>query len=267
VDCSPSDAVAERYAGWLAAGLHVVTPNKHAGSGRFSRYRAIRDAARPGTAEFRYDTTVGAGLPVIQTLRELIAAGDDVRAIDGVLSGTLAWLCDRFDGRRPFSALVREAHAAGVTEPDPRDDLSGADAARKLVILARELSRPLTVDAVQVDDLVPEALRGAPLAEFLARLELLDPPLAARLAEARAAGGVLRHVVHWGADDGARVGLVVLPRHHPFADLASSENVVQFTTRARPRPVVVQGPGAGPAVTAERVLAELRRVAVPGGTA
>src|SRR5690606_32239867 len=135
VDCSASDAVAERHAGWLAAGIHVITPNKQAGAGPLPRYQAIREARALGGARFRYEATVGAGLPVISTLRDLLDTGDELLAVDGILSGTLAWLFNRFDGSQPFSELVREAHALGYTEPDPRDDLSGTDVARKLVIL------------------------------------------------------------------------------------------------------------------------------------
>ena len=138
VDCSASNAVAEHYPAWLAAGIHVITPNKQAGAGPLERYAAIREAGAHGAARFRYEATVGAGLPVISTLRDLLDTGDELIAIDGILSGTLAWLFNKFDGSKPFSELVREAHALGYTEPDPRDDLSGMDVARKLVILARE---------------------------------------------------------------------------------------------------------------------------------
>src|SRR5690606_1837730 len=138
IDCSASDATAQKYPEWLAAGIHVVTPNKHAGSGSWQRYSALREAQRRSGARFGYEATVGAGLPVILTLRNLIATGDTLHAIDGMLSGTLAWLFNRYDGSVPFSALVREARELGYTEPDPRDDLSGLDVARKLVILARE---------------------------------------------------------------------------------------------------------------------------------
>src|SRR5690606_620057 len=124
-----SSAVADRYAGWLAGGIHVVTPNKHAGAGPSARWRAIRNAAASG-ARFRYEATVGAGLPVIPTLRDLLDTGDELLAVEGILSGTLAWLFNRYDGSTPFSRLVREAHALGYTEPDPRDDLSGTDVAR-----------------------------------------------------------------------------------------------------------------------------------------
>ena len=139
---------------------------------------AKRNASAAGVS--CYEATVGAGLPVILTLRSLLDTGDDLHGIDGMLSGTLAWLFNRYDGSQPFSALVREAQALGYTEPDPRDDLSGLDVARKLVILAREAGRALSVEDVDVESLVPVELRQVSREEFLARLEELDAPMQAR---------------------------------------------------------------------------------------
>ncbi|MBS1153368.1 MAG: thrA, partial [Myxococcaceae bacterium] len=159
IDCSAGNVVAEQYAGWLARGIHVITPNKQAGSGPWERYAAIRAAAAKGSARFRYESTVGAGLPVIQTLRDLVDTGDEVLAVEGIFSGTLAYLFNRFDGSTPFSELVRTARELGYTEPDPRDDLSGLDVARKLVILARENGWQTSLEAVELENLVPVALR------------------------------------------------------------------------------------------------------------
>lgn len=271
VDCSASEAVADRYAGWLATGLHVVTPNKLAGSGPLSRWRAIRDAAACGSARWRYEATVGAGLPVIQTLRDLLDTGDTLQAIDGMFSGTLAWLCNRHDGRQPFSVLLRQAHALGYTEPDPRQDLAGTDVARKLVILAREAGWPLSLQEVEVESLVPPALAALPPEAFLERLAAgplaeLDEPLAGRLDQARASGGVLRHVASLDAHGRAKVGLQVLPTRHPFAHTQLTDNIVQLrTARYCDNPLIVQGPGAGPQVTAAGVFADVLRVAEAQG--
>lgn len=266
IDCTASSAVASHYAQWLARGIHVVTPNKQAGAGELTRWREIREASRGNGTRFRYEATVGAGLPVIQTLRDLIDTGDDILAIDGILSGTLAWLFNRFDGSRSFSELVREAHALGYTEPDPRDDLAGTDVARKLVILARETGRELSLEDVAVESLVPSALTAVPRDDFLARVKEADEALAARQAHAAANNCVLRYVARLD-EQGARVSLQELPVTHPFAHLRLTDNIVQFTTRRyNDNPLIVQGPGAGPEVTAAGVFADLLRVAFPSGT-
>ncbi|GAA0720087.1 bifunctional aspartate kinase/homoserine dehydrogenase I [Dokdonella soli] len=265
IDCSASDAVAQRYADWLGAGIHVVTPNKHAGAGPSARWRAIR-AATAGGARFRYEATVGAGLPVISTLRDLLDTGDEMIAIDGILSGTLAWLFNRYDGTQAFSDLVREAHALGYTEPDPRDDLSGTDVARKLVIFAREAGVELDLADVAVESLVPESLRTHSAETFMDHLPQLDAAMAARHAHASRNGSVLRYVAHLDHVGTARVGLVELPSSHAFAHLRLTDNIVQFTTRRyRDNPLVVQGPGAGPEVTAAGVFADLLRVSAALG--
>jgi len=243
-----------------------VTPNKQAGAGPVERYRAIRAAAANGGARFRYEATVGAGLPIITTLRDLLDTGDELLAIEGIFSGTLAWLFNRYDGSVPFSALVREAHALGYTEPDPRDDLSGTDVARKLVILAREAGRGLSLADVIVENLVPESLRAAVPSEFMAQLEGLDHAIAQRHAAAHARNRVLRYVASLKRDGGASVGLVELPRDHAFANIRLTDNVVQFSTkRYCDNPLVVQGPGAGPEVTAAGVFADVLRVAAALG--
>jgi aspartokinase/homoserine dehydrogenase 1 len=266
VDCSASDAIADRYATWLGAGIHVVTPNKHAGAGSFARWQAMRASVASGSARFRYEATVGAGLPVISTLRDLLDTGDEMIAIEGILSGTLAWLFNRYDASHPFSDLVREAHTLGYTEPDPRDDLAGTDVARKLVILAREAGLRLALEDVAIESLVPLALRTLDARTFLDRAHELDADIASRYAAATQAGRVLRYVARLDTDGHARVGLVELARDHAFAHLRLTDNVVQFTTRRyRDNPLVVQGPGAGPEVTAAGVFADILRVAAALG--
>ena len=266
VDCSASPEVAARYAGWLAAGIHVVTPNKQAGAGALAQYVAIREAAAASGARFRYEATVGAGLPVVSTLRDLLDTGDEIIAIEGILSGTLAWLFNKFDGSVPFSRLVAEARAMGFTEPDPRDDLSGTDVARKLTILAREAGRRMSLEDVQVQSLVPEALRGGGTDEFLARLPEVDAEYAARLQRAKAENKVLRYVARLDADGRASVGLVELADTHAFAKLRLTDNIVQFSTRRyRDNPLIVQGPGAGAEVTAAGVFADVLRIAAGQG--
>jgi len=261
IDCSANDAVASHYAEWLASGLHVVTPNKLASSGPLSRWQAIRAASNHG-GRFRYEATVCAGLPVVQTLRDLLDTGDQLLAVEGMFSGTLAWLCCQYDGKRLFSSLLREAHELGYTEPDPRDDLSGIDVARKLVILAREAGWPLSVQDVAVKSLVPSELASLSQDEFMDRLEDMDAPMADWLTKAQAEQGVLRHVASLDREGHAKVQLHVLPASHPFAHTRLTDNIVQFRTqRYRDNPLLVQGPGAGPEVTAAGAFADLLRIA------
>ena len=262
IDCSASDAVAACYPRWLQAGIHVVTPNKRANSGDLSLSDAIRAAKRQGSTHYLYEATVGAGLPIIQTLRDLRETGDDIRRIEGILSGTLAYLFNVWDGQQPFSAIVADAKACGYTEPDPRDDLSGMDVARKLIILGREMGMPLEMKDVELEGLVPDALASGDTETFMARLPELDQPMRQRLDRAREAGRVLRYVGSLdAASRTARVGLVELDRTHPFANINLTDNIVRFVTGRYDRnPLVVQGPGAGPGVTAAGVFADLLRV-------
>ncbi len=266
IDCTASDRVAERYLDWLERGIHVITPNKHAGSGDLNRYRALKGRLENGSARWRYEATVGAGLPVIQTLRDLIDTGDRVLRIEGIFSGTLAYLFNRYEPGMSFADLVRQAREAGYTEPDPRDDLSGSDVARKLVILAREMGLEIGLDQVEVESLAPAELDGTEVEQFLTGLAEHDAGMAARLEQARAGGQVLRYVASLDADGRAEVSLQSLPADHPFANLALTDNVVAFRTeRYRDNPLIVQGPGAGPEVTAGGVFADLLRVAVSLG--
>ena len=262
VDCTASAAIARHYPEWLAAGIHIVTPNKQAGSADLAFYRTLGDARRLGGAHYLYEATVGAGLPIIQTLRDLRETGDHIQRIEGILSGTLSYLFNVWDGEKPFSALVREAKAKGYTEPDPRDDLSGTDVARKMIILAREIGLELEMADVELEGLVPESLRSGNADDFLERVPQVDDAMRARFEAARARGHVLRYVGRLDADTRkATVGLVELEKSHLFANINLTDNVVSFTTSRYDRnPLVVRGPGAGPAVTAGGVFADLLRV-------
>jgi aspartokinase/homoserine dehydrogenase 1 len=261
IDCSASAEVAEKYASWLTRGIHVVTPNKKANSAAYGYYERLKTAKRVAGAHYLYEATVGAGLPVIQTLRDLRETGDDLQRIEGIFSGTLAYLFNTWDGRQPFSEVVRQAKSLGYTEPDPRDDLSGLDVARKLIILGREMGLTLEMSDVTVESLVPAALANCNVDEFLVRLNEFDAPMLARLEACRARNHVLRYVGSVDARGRAQVGVVELPTTHPFANIALTDNIVRFqTARYDKNPLIVQGPGAGPAVTAGGVFADLLRV-------
>jgi len=266
IDCSASSEVADHYPRWLAAGIHVLTPNKQAGGGPIERYRAVQAAARAGRSRWRYEATVGAGLPVIGTLRDLIDTGDRIERIEGIFSGTLAYLFNRFDGTVAFSELVGQAKLAGYTEPDPRDDLSGLDVARKLVILGREMGLELSLDQVRVESLVPDALLESNIDEFLSGLSSFDEPMRERFEAASARGEVLRYCAVLDHAGNAEVALKALPAEHPFAHIALTDNIVCFsTTRYARNPLIVRGPGAGPDVTAAGVFADLLRVSASLG--
>jgi bifunctional aspartokinase / homoserine dehydrogenase 1 len=261
IDCTASAAVASHYRDWLARGIHVVTPNKKANSGALPDYRALREAARAAGTHYLYEATVGAGLPVIQTLRDLRETGDDITRIEGIFSGTLAYLFNVFDGSESFSSIVRAAKQKGYTEPDPRDDLSGMDVARKLIILGREMGLTLEMSDVEVTGLVPKALDGCSVEEFMERLPEFDAVMAQALKDAKQAGQVLRYVGRVDADGKATVGLTRLDATHAFANIALTDNVVRFATRRYcDNPLIVQGPGAGPEVTAGGVFSDLLRL-------
>jgi aspartokinase/homoserine dehydrogenase 1 len=261
IDCSADESVARHYRDWLAQGIHIVTPNKKANSAEMTYYDSLRDARRAGGSHYLYEGTVGAGLPVIQTLRDLRETGDVVDSIEGIFSGTLAYLFNVYDGTVPFSAIVREAKQRGYTEPDPRDDLSGTDVARKLIILGREMGLRLEMGDVKVESLVPRDLAGGSIDEFLDGLTRYDAAMLERYQLATKAGKVLRFVGRITARGEATVGVVELDAKHAFANIALTDNVVRFATaRYCNNPLIVQGPGAGPEVTAGGVFADLLRL-------
>ncbi|GMU68801.1 MAG: bifunctional aspartokinase I/homoserine dehydrogenase I [Steroidobacteraceae bacterium] len=262
IDCSASAEVAAHYREWFAAGIHVVTPNKKANSGELGYYRELQATRRANGAHYLYETTVGAGLPVIQTLRDLRDTGDELRSIEGIFSGTLAYLFNVYDGTVPFSQIVADARARGYTEPDPRDDLSGTDVARKLIILGREIGLALELRDVRIESLVPDGLEGGTIEAFMQQLSRSDAALRARYEAAKSRGKVLRYVGRITAAGEATVGLIEVDAHHAFANIALTDNIVRFeTARYSANPLIVQGPGAGPEVTAGGVFADLLRLA------
>ncbi len=260
IDATASAELPHHYEDWLSRGINVITPNKKCNAGPMQSYRRLREVARKSQRYFLYETNVGAGLPIIHTLRDLIETGDEIVKIEGVLSGTLSYIFNSLDGERPFSEIVREAHKLGYTEPDPREDLSGIDVARKLIILAREMGLEVEMDSVQVESMVPEDLRSATVEEYLNSLGKHDQAMANLLNSAR--GAVLRYVGTIDALGTMSAGLRTYPREHPFANLTGSDNIVSFqTARYNTQPMIVRGPGAGPAVTAAGVFADLLRLA------
>ncbi len=254
VDATASDDVANWHEQWLARGVHVVTANKLGQGAQLARAQAITEGRVGGGAQYGDSATVGAGLPLLSSLRALVAGGDRIHRVEGVLSGSLAWLFHHYDGQRAFSEWVREAASAGYTEPDPRVDLSGEDVRRKLLILARASGIALRGEQVAVTSLVPAALAALPTDAALAQLSLLDAPLHAVWQQAQEQGGCLRFV--GGFDhDGATVGLRILPLGHALAGGGQTDNRVAIHSDRYPtQPLLIQGPGAGADVTAAALL-------------
>jgi len=257
VDATASAALAAWHPRWLRRGLHVVTANKLGLGGPLLRQREIAARVAEG-ARYGDAATVGAGLPLLHSVRALRRGGDRVHAIAGVLSGTLAWLFEGWDGSEPFSARVRAAVAAGFAEPDPRIDLSGEDVRRKLLILARTAGHGLQSPEVRVQSLLDRRLRAATgAAAAIEALPGLDGAMAARLREARATGRVLRYVARFDAN-GGRAGLELLAPDDPLAGGRGTDNRVAIWSCRYPRqPLVIQGPGAGADVTAAALLDDL----------
>ena len=260
VDCTSSEERARQYASLIERGFHIVTPNKKAGSGPYDEYSRLMDASDRTGRKFLYETTVGAGLPVICTLKDLRETGDSIEKVEGMVSGTLCWLLSEYDGTVPFSELVLKAKEMGYTEPDPRDDLSGMDVARKTVILARELGYTTEVSDIKVESLVPDALRDASKEEFLSRLPEMDDRMKRLYDDASSRGMKLRYVGK--VENGAcSVSLAEYPADHPFSQARGTDNVISFTTqRYHRQPLVIKGPGAGPEVTAAGVFADILRL-------
>jgi aspartokinase/homoserine dehydrogenase 1 len=245
----------------LTVGMNLVLANKRPLSGPRQEADQLTETAQAHGRRILFETTVGAGLPIIDTYYKLVESGDRVARIEGCLSGTLGFLLTEIGRGKRFSATLRRAIAKGYAEPDPRDDLSGLDVARKALILGRLLGYPGELESVALESLVPESGRDVPLATFLDRLGDYDSEWARRAAEAARAGGVLRYVASV-TRRAIRVGLVTADASSPFAALKGTDNQVAFfTTRYRTNPLVITGPGAGPAVTAAGVLNDVLALA------
>jgi aspartokinase/homoserine dehydrogenase 1 len=261
VDCTADATVVDAYPDFVNANLHIITPNKRANVLPWKRYAALMELLRLRQKHFLYEANVGAGLPIMSTLRDLIASGDVIEKVEGIFSGTLSYLFNAFDGSVPFSSIVRQAHELGLTEPDPRDDLSGQDVARKLLILARQAGSKMEIGDVRVESLVPRGLTAARFSPgFFASYASQDREIERRLKRAQARGAVLRYVGTL-AGERASAGIREFSRDHPIATTKGSDNIIAFTTTRYSRtPLVVQGPGAGADVTAMGVFSDVLKL-------
>ena len=260
VDCTSAQSVANLYARALKEGFHVVTPNKKANTGSYAYYQELREAARQGQHKFLYETNVGAGLPVIENLQNLLAAGDGVEKFEGILSGSLSFIFGKLDEGLTLSQATLLAKEKGFTEPDPRDDLSGADVARKLLILARETGLALELEDIEVEGVLPKGFsEGMSKEEFLNVLPEIDAEFAKRVQAAKAEGKVLRYV---GSINGnkCRVAIEAVDENHPLYKVKDGENALTFLTRYyNPIPLLLRGYGAGNSVTAAGIFADILR--------
>lgn len=262
LDVTASESLAEQYLDFASYGFHVISANKLAGASSSNNYRQIRDAFSKTGRHWLYNATVGAGLPVNHTVRDLRDSGDSILAISGIFSGTLSWLFLQFDGTVPFTELVDQAWQQGLTEPDPRVDLSGQDVMRKLVILAREAGYDIEPNQVRVESLVPAGADVGSVDQFFENGEALNQQMIQRLEAANEMGLVLRYVARFDANGKARVGVEAVRADHPLASLLPCDNVFAIESRwYRDNPLVIRGPGAGRDVTAGAIQSDLNRLA------
>ncbi len=262
LDVTASEQLADQYLDFASHGFHVISANKLAGASSSDKYRQIHDAFEKTGRHWLYNATVGAGLPVNHTVRDLIDSGDTILGLSGIFSGTLSWLFLQFDGTVPFTDLVDQAWQQGLTEPDPRVDLSGKDVMRKLVILAREAGYDIEPDQVRVESLVPAHCEEGSVDHFFENGEELNEQMLQRLEAAREMGLVLRYVARFDANGKARVGVEAVREEHPLAALLPCDNVFAIESRwYRDNPLVIRGPGAGRDVTAGAIQSDINRLA------
>ncbi len=258
IDCTADLDLPDYYERILDASISIVTPNKSANAESFNRYSQIKQAQKLRGASFRYETNVGAGLPIINTLNDLLESGDKILKIEAVLSGSLSFIFNQLTEGLPFSQIVKEARQKGFTEPDPRIDLSGKDFARKLVILSREIGIPLELKDVKVDPILPaHYFNNSSVDEFLVTLEQENSRFQEWMDTVKSNKKVIRYIgTIWHQE--ASIELKEVDPDHAFYNLVGSDNIISFTTlRYNERPLIVKGPGAGAEVTAAGVFSEI----------
>ncbi|MBX3242993.1 MAG: bifunctional aspartate kinase/homoserine dehydrogenase I [Acidobacteria bacterium] len=257
IDLSANSEVVETYPKLLERSVAVIACNKIACSSELARYKKLKRLAREYNANFYFETNVGAGLPIISTLSDLIQSGDSVNRIEAVLSGTLNYVFNNYDGSRPFADIVRQAQDEGYTEPDPRLDLSGTDVARKILILAREAGYDMEIDEVENTPFLPESCLQGSVEDFYSEMARNEDHFRRLFEEARSERLTLKYIAVL-ADGKAKVGLQKISSDHNFANLSGKDNAVLFyTSRYNDQPLVIKGAGAGADVTAAGVFADI----------
>ncbi|MEZ8039905.1 MULTISPECIES: bifunctional aspartate kinase/homoserine dehydrogenase II [Vibrio] len=261
LDVTASPVLAAKYLQIAQQGIHLISANKVAGSASSEYYHQVQDAFAKISRHWLYNATVGAGLPINHTVRDLRESGDDIIALSGIFSGTLSWLFQQFDGTVSFSELVDLAWQQGLTEPDPRADLDGSDVMRKLVILARESGLDIEPENVKVESLVPEELQDLSVDDFFDKASVLSEELAERLEKAQSQQKVLRYVARLEKNGKATVGVEALSKEHALANLLPCDNIFAIESKwYKDNPLVIRGPGAGREVTAGAIQSDLNRM-------
>ena len=261
VDATGNETVARQYHKLLSNGVHIATPSKRANTFSQEYFNKLMELTKSGKVHYKYETTVGAGLPVISTIKSLLDAGDEITSISGVVSGTMTFIFNQLQQGVSFSEIVKRAKDEGYSEPDPRDDLSGEDVARKFLILARTCGYAFERDEIRVDSLVPEKLTELSSEDFLQHLPNYDAHWKSRNSQALVNNRRLRYIGNFSAD-GIAIGIKEVAADSPIGGLKGTDNLFQiFTRRYATSPIIIQGPGAGKDVTAAGVLADIMAIA------